>query len=660
MTKDDDFKPRLGRQRSKDGKRARSYLSRVVAASNLARGGAPGGASKPGFTGSRSGRGAGVGRVLASRDRFAALRQRRVIIKSRIVRLAGKGLSGAAAHLRYVQRDGVTREGEPGSLYDARDDRSDGKTFLDRAQGDRHQFRFIVSPEDGADYDDLKPLTRRLMAQMEQDLGTRLDWVAVDHFNTGHPHTHILLRGRDDQGGDLVIARDYLTTGMRERAAELVDLDLGPRDDRAIEARLRAEVSQERLTSIDRNLLRDADADRVVTAHGSEPLAQSLRAGRLTKLAALGLAEPLGGGRCRLADRIDETLTKMGERGDIIRTLQRAYRDRAVQATLADQAIYDPAAPGVRPLVGRLVERGLSDELRDRHYLIVDGSDGRSHYVTIGKGDAVAPIPADALVRIDPLEIAPRPADRVVAAVAAGNGGRYTIDAHLRHDPAASEDFARTHVRRLEAMRRQGGFATREPDGSWTIAPDHIDRARAYEARRALDMPVRVTTLAVQPLDRQVAAEGVTWLDRQLVATDPEPLRDVGFGRDARVALDARRQWLIENGFAEAKGEQTLYRPTLLRDLERRELARVGAQLARDTGLPFTAAQTGDPIEGRLRRAIDLSSGRYALIERSHDFTLVPWRPALEHQLGRPVSGIMRSDGINWTIGRQRGGPVIS
>ena len=52
--------------------------------------------------------------------------------------------------------------------------------------GDRHQFRFIVAAEDGAEYQDLKPMIRRLMAQAEKDLGTKLDWVAVNHFNTGH------------------------------------------------------------------------------------------------------------------------------------------------------------------------------------------------------------------------------------------------------------------------------------------------------------------------------------------------------------------------------------------------------------------------------------------------------------------------------------------
>ena len=190
------------------------------------------------FSGSRSGRGAGVGRVLGSRDRYAAFRQRRVVVKTRLIKLAGRGLKGARAHLRYLQRDGVTREGLPGNLYDATQDRADGKAFLERCDGDRHQFRFIVAAEDAVEYQDLKEFTRRLMQQIEQDLGSKLDWIAVDHYNTGHPHTHIVLRGKDERGKDLIIARDYLSHGMRERAAEIVTLDLGPRTDREIAARL--------------------------------------------------------------------------------------------------------------------------------------------------------------------------------------------------------------------------------------------------------------------------------------------------------------------------------------------------------------------------------------------------------------------------------------
>ncbi len=177
----------------------------------------------------RIGRGAGVGRVLGARDRYAAFRQRRVIVKTRVIKLAGRGTTSARAHLRYLQRDGVTREGQPGDLYDAAHDRANGNAFLGRCEGDRHQFRLIVAAEDAIEYADLKDFTRRLMQQMEQDLGSKLDWAAVDHYNTGHPHTHVVLRGKDDRGQDLVIAREYLSHGMRERAAEIISLDLGPR-----------------------------------------------------------------------------------------------------------------------------------------------------------------------------------------------------------------------------------------------------------------------------------------------------------------------------------------------------------------------------------------------------------------------------------------------
>jgi type IV secretory pathway VirD2 relaxase len=181
-----------------------------------------------------------------------------VVVKSRIVKL-GKGMA-AAAHLRYLQRDGTTRDGERGSLYGRDADSVDGKPFLERSVGDRHQFRFIVAPEDGAQYDDLKPVVRRLMEQAEKDLGTKLDWVAVDHFNTGHPHSHVIVRGKDETGKDLVIARDYMTQGLRTRATEIVSLDLGPRTSQEIAASVAREVEQERFTSIDRALMQKASS----------------------------------------------------------------------------------------------------------------------------------------------------------------------------------------------------------------------------------------------------------------------------------------------------------------------------------------------------------------------------------------------------------------
>lgn len=660
MSDDFDFEPRLGRMRAKGSKKARKFLSKVLAAANLSRGGTAGSSRHARFDGSRIGRGSGVGRVLGSRDRYAAFRARRVIIKSRIVKLAGRGFAAARAHMRYVERDGMTRDGGRGQLYGAHADKVDGKAWLDQTQGDRHQFRFIVSPEDGAEYDDLKDLTRRLMARMEEDLGTKLGWVAVDHFNTGHPHTHIIVRGKDDRGKDLIIAREYITQGMRERAAELVDLDLGPRTTDAIQARLHGEVEQERLTSIDRALLRDADAGRLVGSGARDAFDQTVRMGRLRKLERLGLATQMGASTWRLAPDLADTLKRMGERGDIIRTMQRAFTARGAAPALADQAIYDPAATEARPLVGRVIKRGLSDELHDRHYLLVEATDGRTHYIEIGKGENIEPHGNGAIVRIAPLTVGIREADRTVATVAAANAGRYDVDAHLRHDPSATEAFAETHVRRLEAMRRLTGGVTREADGTWIIAPDHLDRAAAYEAARARDRPVAVETLSPEPLEKLVGAQAATWLDRELVATDPAPLRDAGFGQDARDAQARRRQWLIAQGFAEEADGSTTYRAGIIDALQRRELLRVGAQLSRELGMPFVETEPGTRVDGIYRQPVNTMSGRLALIEKSREFTLVPWRPVLDRHVGKSVSGIMRGDGISWTFGRGRSGPSIS
>ena len=653
--RDDEFEPQLGRMRGR-GKEQR-YLSRVVKAAKRA-------GMKTGrrgrFDGSRIGRGASVARVLRSRDRLGAFRSRRVIVKIRPVGLGGKGMGGAKAHLRYIQRDGVTREGEAGALYSPDSDVADGKAFLERCDGDRRQFRFIVSAEDADQYPDLKPFVRRLMTQMEQDLGTKLDWVAVDHFNTGHPHTHIVVRGVNDRGENLLIAREYISHGSRQRAIEIVNLDLGPRTDLEIEERLRRDTGAERLTAIDRRLIRDMDTARLVSASDGDPFQQSLRVGRLQKLGRMGLASHVGNGTWRLEPDLANTLRQIGERGDIIRTMQRELTARKLDRAAVDRVIYDPVAKEATPIIGRVVMRGLADEHEDRHYLLVDGIDGRTHYAEIGKGELVDTIPENAIVRIAPREGGIRAVDRTIDEIAAANGGRYSIDAHLKHDPTASERFAETHVRRLEAMRKISGVVEREPDGSWIIAPDHLARVERFEAMQFRDHPVAIETLSAIPLDKLPGTDAATWLDRELVAEAPVPVRDAGFGHEVRSAQAMRRQWLITEQLADEQDGQTVYRRGMLAALQRRELLRVARQLSDKLGVPFAEAREGEAVQGRLVRAVEMTSGRHALIERSRDFTLVPWRSVLDRHVGKSVSGIMRDGGINWTLGRQRSGPSVS
>jgi type IV secretory pathway VirD2 relaxase len=659
MTDENEFTPKLGRIRSKGGKKAKRFLHQVLAASALA--GGLSGKKRSSFTGARLGRGASMARVMQGRDRLAGYRARRGIIKARIVRLGGRGLANAKAHLRYIERDGTTRDGERGQLYARDNDAADGKAFLERGQGDRHQFRFIVSVDDGDQYDDLKPLVRSLMQQVEKDLGTKLDWVAVDHFNTGHPHSHIILRGVDDKAKDLIIARDYMGSGMRQRFEQIVERDLGPRTTVEIEQRLRRDIDAERLTATDRSLLRDMDIEHIVTTQHRDPMFQSLRAGRLQKLGQLGLAEDTGNGNWQLADELDQKLRDLGERGDIIKALNRTLKAIGLERAASMQRLHMGPDSIDTAIVGRVVARGLSDEYRDRHYLIVDGIDGHVHHVDIGRGDAVAPIAENAIVEVRPRSGGIRDSDRTIAAVAAANEGRYDIEAHLRNDPSASERFAESHVRRLEAMRRAGSGVERLPDGSWTIAPDHLDRVAAYEAKASKDRPVTVEVRSSLSLDAQHGFDGATWLDQELGSDAPVPVYDSGFGKEVKAALRQRQAWLLGQGLAQ-KGEFGEWQPArdMLATLRRRELLRVAGQLSSELGLNFVESRNGERIEGIVKRHVDLAQGRFAVIEKSREFTLVPWRDVLEKQIGKEVGGIMRDGGVSWTIGRGRGGPVIS
>jgi hypothetical protein len=94
--------------------------------------------------------------------------------------------------------------------------------------------------------------------------------------------------------------------------------------------------------------------------------------------------------------------------------------------------------------------------------------------------------------------------------------------------------------------------------------------------------------------------------------------------------------------------------------LRRRELLQISKELADELGKPFVESEVGQYVSGQLSRRVDLIGHRFALVEQSREFRLVPWRPVLEKQIGKEVSGVMRSDGVNWRFGRQRGGPEIA
>lgn len=378
----DDFDPKLGRIR--DARRARALRLTALVFRQAGKHGARALRQRGHISPATPKRGMGAG-VRAAAGLIAP-GSRRVIVKARYTRIVAGDLGAARAHLKYIVRDGVTREAAPGLLYDAVGDDVDGSAFLDRSERDPHQFRFVVSADDGAQLGDLKPFIRDLMAQMERDLDTSLDWVAVDHFNTGHPHTHIVIRGRDDRGKDLVMARDYIGHGVRARAQSLITLELGPESQVERMQKLFNEVGQERLTRLDRSLMaRAKEGILVVTSEQEQdPVQRTLRVGRLKTLERLGLAEERQRGVWVLDARAETKLRQLGDRVDKFKMMQRALKEAGIDRGAAAMALFE-RGPRKAPLIGKVVGVGLVDEITDRTWVVVDAVDGRVHYAELGR-----------------------------------------------------------------------------------------------------------------------------------------------------------------------------------------------------------------------------------------------------------------------------------
>ncbi len=575
VDRDNNLRIRPGRIRSTRVQRTRPIINQVLAATRKAGGHVTRKGTISSSSHSRFGRGK-VASVVAMRG--VSSRSRNVIIKARVVR-QGRTRGALAAHVNYLQRDGVTRDGEKGRLFGAEGEDLDRDVFADRCADDRHHFRFTVSPEDAIELADLKDLTRDIMAQMQKDLGTHMEWVAVEHWNTGQPHIHIIVRGVGDDARDLVIARDYIGEGMRAQARNLVTQELGLRTDLDISRALERQIDVERWTELDRRLTRtlerDGMIDMSISVNGRPDDFHAHKMGRLHKLERLGLASEIGPGAWVLHDDAEASLREMGTRGDIIKRMHRALGERGIEREVSAFELEPDMAH--HKVIGRMVDRGLHDELSGTAYAIIDGIDGRTHHVVLPDLDA-------------------------------------TGDAH---------------------------------HGS-------IVELRQFEDRKG-KLRVALAVRSEMDMSAQIDAPGVTWLDRRNLASDGHDLGG-GFGREVEAAMEARAEHLIEAGLARRHGQRIVFARDLLATLERGDIDRQVEKLAREIGLPHHQPLPGEYVMGTVRERITLASGRYAMIDDGLGFSLVPWTPSLDNQIGKHISGVMRGDGgVDWSFGRKRG-----
>lgn len=270
------------------------------------------------------------------------------------------------------------------------------------------------------------------------------------------------MRGRTDDGADLVISRGYIAMGLRAGASDLVTRELGPRSELETRQSLEADTTAERWTTLDRTLAREAGtADGVIDLR-SERMPGAIHCGKADRAPADARAARFGGtcGPRRLGSgpRCGGELRALGERGDIIKRLHKTLTPDGASRTPASWAL-EGETHG-EPIVGRPIGRGLDDELKGTAFAVVDGIDGRVHHV------------------------------KLPAVEAAGDGPIGGI----------------VELRRFADTR----------------------------GRTRIALAVRSELF----LDQQVAADGATWLDRQLVARDPAELSRIAFGAEVRAHLN--------------------------------------------------------------------------------------------------------------------------
>jgi hypothetical protein len=336
------------------------------------------------------------------------------------------------------------------------------------------------------------------------------------------------------------------------------------------------------------------------------------------------------------------TLDAMGQREDALETVRRALKGQRRECVVDERP--------TTPVIGRIAGKGLADELHDRGYLVVDGIDGRAHYLKLPAGIDLAELPIHGIVEARMLG-QEKPVDRHIATVA--RDGLYkTADHVVQLEQARDRDPQTTvdaHVRRLEGLRR-AGIVERIADGVWKVPSDLMQRASQHDAQRASGLVIEVRSHL--PIDQQASAIGATWLDKQLFGERAE-VSAQGFGARVYEAMQRRVDFLSQQGLAERRDNRVVLARNLLATLRDRELRTVGKALQGESGLAYRPVQDGDRPCGVFRRSVQLASGRFAMLEDGVGFSLVPWRSVLEDRLDQRVSAIVRGSSVIFQFGRK-------
>lgn len=554
--------------------------------------------------------------------------RQRVVVKALVSRHnAGKARGSLARHASYLGRESASADGKPGVFYDASRDQVNARREVVQWADDRHHFRLIVSPEHGADIPDLTTYIREVMRRVQRDLGTKLEWVAVNHHNTDNPHAHVMIRGRREDGTDLVIPRRYISYGIRDRASEVATELLGERSAEEVRSAKAKEVEAERFTSLDRMIERHVEKGQINVSpsrhigFGADD--RKLVVGRLQFLAQMDLAHKGRGTHWQVEDNFKEVLRDLGARNDIIKQVYSSLGNEAGRVERMNAG----AAPSA-PVSGVVIAKGSPDEIGEDRFVVVRDGTGRPHYGRVRDGDNFRDLRPGSIAELGAGTDRHRQVAEQIVAVARANAGVYSDQLHedfLRTSEPSSTDrqvasLVRSATSRLDFVAGHEGPGVRAlDDGQYAVDPEVFQKFSQRGSERT-----DVRAIASHTLSEQVEAHAVTWLDRQAFGDRP----DTRLQNHPAVqeAIQQRQEWLVQHGYADRAQEdgRVVLRAEALRKLAAEERSDVAKRLAEKHDRPVEELSAGDTVTGVYRGTQQLHGGKLAIVTTEDAVVIAP------------------------------------
>ena len=572
---------------------------------------------------------------------------------------AGSGAKNLYQHVRYISRSGAGKEETQAVLFDRENDGVDGLAFYGLCKDDRHHFRMIISPENGHQIDDFHGYVRGVMGRMESDLGTTLNWIGAVHYDTDDVHAHVIIRGVNERGQDLVIGRDYIASGIRARAQELATELLGERSLEEIQKSQEKQIEALSVTSLDRFIEKNLNEERAVDVRkennfGKDRFYEGLVKGRLQFLSTTGLATEYPPGIYTLRENYMEVLRESSQRQNVLNNLYRQNPDM----DLDNLSFYSMKAGEGEIIHGLVMNKGPVDEITDRKYLVVKDVCEALHYVPFGELKDYDDLRVGALVTVKPGMGSSGKADFNISQIAKANNGIYDprhhmayIEAELSHiEPENREGYLASHAKRLETLAKNGVVKPLD-DGRYEVPADVIGRGeeitREINAREGKRFYPKLEVLSAKPLEKLVSAEKKTWLDKELYKQSIGKPSMSEYGVEVEDNLQKRRDWLVSKdlGVIQSNGDFAL-RDGALRQLRIMEMRRVGEKLAGQLEAHYTDKLVTPDKPYTYRGYAELESGTWAVVQEKDKLHMARVKSVPDTVVGQSVAFGDIKDGV--------------